>query len=235
MVDVDSAGAAAVLRDRLPHLPATWAADSGSADPDRRHYYFRLPAGLPAAASLAPWHPRLEFRGAGGLINAPPSLHASGRRYRWRAGRSPHDVPLAPLPDAIAAEFRRHGAAGGRRRAAAARPAAGADPPAAMTAAHRLRVEYLPDVCRATREFLLGDHADGPGWNRRLFNAACDLAGAGRDGEWAEAALLLGAAPWDAAEERKALATIASAFSRPRTPVVDRPPLAARLTGRAAR
>jgi hypothetical protein len=29
---------------------------------------------------------------------APPSLHVSGSRYAWVAGRSPHDLPTAPLP-----------------------------------------------------------------------------------------------------------------------------------------
>ena len=32
------------------------------------------------------------------LLNAPPSLHASGRSYRWEADKAPGQVPLAPIP-----------------------------------------------------------------------------------------------------------------------------------------
>ncbi|MFH5806238.1 bifunctional DNA primase/polymerase [Alienimonas sp. DA493] len=234
VVDVDSAAAAAALADRLGGAPVTWTADSGSADPDRFHLYFETPPGLPAAAKLTPWHAELEFRGAGGLIQGVPSTHASGRRYRWREGLSPLDLPLAPLPGAIVAEFHAQAerkAAGGRR-VAGVRPAAAA-PPTAMTAAHRLKVEHLPGVCRTTKRFLLGEFGEGPDWNGRLFRAACDLNGNGHEDAWAEAALLLGAAPWDAAEEEKALATIESAFSRPRSPAVERPDFAKQLRRRA--
>ena len=32
------------------------------------------------------------------MIIAPPSIHPSGKPYRWREGRSPGEVDLAPLP-----------------------------------------------------------------------------------------------------------------------------------------
>ncbi|QDT16383.1 bifunctional DNA primase/polymerase [Alienimonas californiensis] len=234
VVDVDSAAAGAALADRLGGTPGTWTVDSGSADPDRFHLYFETPPDLPAAAKITPWHAELEFRGGGGLIQGAPSLHPSGDRYRWRDGRSPLDLPLAPLPAAIAAEFYADAErkAVGTHRSAGARPVTAA-PPTAMTAAYRLRVEHLPGVCRTTKRFLLGEFAEGPDWNGRLFRAACDLAGNGRDDAWAEAALLLGAAPWDAAQEEKALATIESALSQPRSPAVERPDFAAQLRRRA--
>ncbi|QDT16744.1 bifunctional DNA primase/polymerase [Alienimonas californiensis] len=236
VVDVDSAAACAALADRLGDTPVTWTADSGSADPGRFHLYFETPPGLPAAAKLTPWHDDLEFRGAGGLIQGVPSTHPSGGRYRWREGRSPVDLPLAPLPGAIATEFHAHAErqAVGADRPAGVRPATAA-PPTAMTAAHRLRVEHLPGVCRTTKRFLLGEFAEGPDWNGRLFRAACDLAGNEYDDAWAEAALLLGAAPWDAAEGEKALATIESALSQPRSPAVERPEFAAQIRNRFRR
>ena len=232
-IDTDSAEAAEVLRIRQPDLPTTWTADSGSPDPARRHHFFRARPDLPAAAKITPWHPQLEFRGWGGLMILPPSLHPSGRHYRWLDRLSPLDVPLAPLPEAIAEEFRRHAA---RKqaviRAVGVRPAWAA-PPVAQTAAHRLMVNSLPGVDWPTKQFLLGEFCEGPQWNDRLFIAACDLHGCSVDEAWAEEALLLGAAPWNADEEEKALATIASAFSRLRTPAVEQPDLVARLRRRA--
>jgi len=42
--------------------------------------------------------PGLDVRGDGGLIVAPPSLHASGREYAWDIASHPDDVPLAGVP-----------------------------------------------------------------------------------------------------------------------------------------
>jgi hypothetical protein len=42
--------------------------------------------------------PGLDTRTDGGYIVAPPSLHASGRRYEWEASSMPGDVPLAAMP-----------------------------------------------------------------------------------------------------------------------------------------
>ena len=61
---------------------------------------------------LAPSHPvhnavrlapSLDLRGDGGYIVVPPSLHASGHRYRWDSdtGRAPWQLALAPLPAAV--------------------------------------------------------------------------------------------------------------------------------------
>jgi len=41
---------------------------------------------------------KLDVRGEGGQIVAAPSLHRSGRRYRWN--RAPTDTPFSPLPPA---------------------------------------------------------------------------------------------------------------------------------------
>jgi hypothetical protein len=74
-------------------LPETVEAVTGGGG---RHLYFAHPGGsIPNKVALAPG---IDLRGDGGLVVAPPSLHASGRRYAWQASRRPGDVPLAPMP-----------------------------------------------------------------------------------------------------------------------------------------
>jgi Bifunctional DNA primase/polymerase, N-terminal/Primase C terminal 1 (PriCT-1) len=41
----------------------------------------------------------VDIRGDGGYVVVPPSLHASGDRYRWKDGQTLSDLPLATLPD----------------------------------------------------------------------------------------------------------------------------------------
>ena len=83
----------AELERRFGALPVTIEAISGGGG---RHIYFAHPGGtLRNRVGLAPG---LDLRGDGGLIVAPPSLHASGRRYEWEVSHHPDDVALAPLP-----------------------------------------------------------------------------------------------------------------------------------------
>jgi hypothetical protein len=61
------------------------------------HYYFQHPGF--EARNFVKKLPGLDFRGDGGYVLAPPSIHPSGRRYRWADCLSLKDVPLAPCPD----------------------------------------------------------------------------------------------------------------------------------------
>lgn len=62
-----------------------------------RHYYYRHPGGVVRGKVAV--RPGLDLRADGGLVVAPPSIHPSGRPYRWVAGRGPEEVALAPMPD----------------------------------------------------------------------------------------------------------------------------------------
>ncbi len=76
---------------RLPQTPVVRTGGGGY------HYYFAYPkAGLRNSAGKL--GDGLDIRGDGGYVVAPPSIHPNGTRYRWAEGRSPDDVPLAPLP-----------------------------------------------------------------------------------------------------------------------------------------
>lgn len=75
-------------------LPETWQSLTGGGGV---HYYFRCddPA-LTVGTGIAPG---LDYRGAGGYVIAPPSVHESGREYTWEAGHAPGSTPMAALPE----------------------------------------------------------------------------------------------------------------------------------------
>jgi Bifunctional DNA primase/polymerase, N-terminal len=82
VIDVDGEEAHDALVKRLGKEPVAPKALSGSGKPHRYHLYFRCPD-VPTRAKQTPWHPSLEFRGQGGIVVIPPSLHKSGNRYVW--------------------------------------------------------------------------------------------------------------------------------------------------------
>ena len=155
VIDVDGTEAHDALVDRLGSEPLAPKAFSGSRKPDRYHLFFRCPD-IPTKAKSTPWHAKLEFRGKGGIVIIPPSLHKSGHRYAWADGRSPDDLPLPELPAEIVTALQ------------STRPT----PPPAQDPGE-VKIE---NASPTTRVFLTGAYADGPDWNGRLFRAACDLA-----------------------------------------------------------
>jgi Bifunctional DNA primase/polymerase, N-terminal/AAA domain/Primase C terminal 1 (PriCT-1) len=72
-------------------LPETLTVETG----DGLHMYFKHPGG--AVPSNSDILPGIDRKADGGYVVAPPSLHASGRLYRF-AAEWPADRPLAPLP-----------------------------------------------------------------------------------------------------------------------------------------
>jgi putative DNA primase/helicase len=91
-VDLRNGGFEALGRlcDEHGQLPETFEVFSGGGG---RHCYFKHPGRrVPSRANAL--GPGLDVKGDGGLVVAPPSLHASGDRYRaaWEDGKLP-DMP----------------------------------------------------------------------------------------------------------------------------------------------
>lgn len=75
-------------------LPETWVCLTPTGG---EHYYFRCnDIVLTKTEGLAPG---IDYRGCGGYVLLPPSVHPNGGTYQWDCGRSPADTPLAPLPE----------------------------------------------------------------------------------------------------------------------------------------
>ena len=75
-------------------LPRTLEVITGGGG---RHLYFKYP-GSPVhnRVGLAPG---IDFRGDGGCIVVPPSIHPNGNVYRWLKGHGPGDLSLANMPN----------------------------------------------------------------------------------------------------------------------------------------
>lgn len=106
VVDVDPGhGGRASLADlesEIGKLPPTVEAITGGRG---RHLYFSHPGGtVPNRAGILPG---IDVRGDGGSLVIPPSVHPSGRKYRWMTGRSPDNLTPARMPAALLARIRR--------------------------------------------------------------------------------------------------------------------------------
>jgi len=99
VLDVDPRHGGSVALEELEkqfgELPATVTAETGSGG---RHLIFRHP-GKRVPNSAGSLGPGLDVRGDGGYIVAPPSLHASGRRYTWDGAYHLMHLEPAPMPD----------------------------------------------------------------------------------------------------------------------------------------
>lgn len=82
------------LEDQHGPLPFTWRQRTGSGG---RHYFFRWPEGGEPIRNTAGTKlgPRLDVRGEGGYIVAPPSPHPSGDCYAWERGFAPWEMELS--------------------------------------------------------------------------------------------------------------------------------------------
>jgi len=81
----------AALEAKHGKLPETLTGDTGG---DGVHYVFEYPDFEIKNLTKGEIGPGLDVKAAGGQIVAPPSLHSSGKRYRWR-----NDAPIVKAPD----------------------------------------------------------------------------------------------------------------------------------------
>lgn len=65
------------------------------------HHYYRFPKDQVVRCSAGKIGDGLDIRGEGGYIIAPPSSHASGRRYEWAETSGPHEQELPEAPPAL--------------------------------------------------------------------------------------------------------------------------------------
>lgn len=88
VLDVDSLEQLAAFEAEHGELPSgAWVQESGR-EGGGRHYLWRRPASLgewPRQGPLSPHYPQLEVK-SNGFIAVAPSLHPSGRAYRWVSG-----------------------------------------------------------------------------------------------------------------------------------------------------
>jgi len=81
------------LEARYGPLPDTPTALTGGGG---QHFFLAIPPGVTVRSRRVA--PGVDLKGEGAYVAAVPSAHPSGRRYVWELGRSPDDLPLAPLP-----------------------------------------------------------------------------------------------------------------------------------------
>ncbi|WP_369282186.1 phage/plasmid primase, P4 family [Oscillibacter sp. GMB15532] len=84
----------AYLEKQYGQLPDTWQCLTGGGGV---HYYFQC--NDPSLTVAAGFAPGLDYRGDGGYVIAPPSVHQNGRKYEWEVEHTPNNTALAPLPE----------------------------------------------------------------------------------------------------------------------------------------
>ena len=93
VLDVDDGGEEE-LRNH-PSLPDTVESVTGSGG---RHIFFANPEGNTIKNKVR-FYDGLDIRAEGGYIVAPPSLHASGKKYEWKDGNIPVRGKLTECPE----------------------------------------------------------------------------------------------------------------------------------------
>lgn len=100
VIDIDTDDPSIAERLGLPSTPSVRTSRG-------RHYYFQHPGNGPIKNSVGKVAPGVDVRADGGCVALPGSIHPeTGWQYVWEAGKSPEDLPLAPLPEALLGQLR---------------------------------------------------------------------------------------------------------------------------------
>ncbi len=83
----------AKLERKNGRLPDDAKGISGGGGP---HYYLTLPKGAAIVSGTNMLGAGIDVKADNGYVIAPPSLHGSGKRYRWANGKMPAKIPSAP-------------------------------------------------------------------------------------------------------------------------------------------
>jgi len=94
-IDVHHGGLESLAKLERVHGPLARTVEASTGG-GGRHLYFAHPDGT--LRNRVGLHPGIDLRADGGCVVAPPSVHPSGRRYAWAAGRAPDQVQVAQLP-----------------------------------------------------------------------------------------------------------------------------------------
>lgn len=92
VIDIDGPEGLEALNVYRADRPITWGPESQTGGGG--WHLLHLPSGAGNRAGVLR---KVDFRGAGGYIVAPPSVHPNGGLYRWAEMAGP-DEPLEPLP-----------------------------------------------------------------------------------------------------------------------------------------
>lgn len=84
------------LQGEHGRVPETVASRTGGGG---YHLLWRMPEDGDVRNSASQVAEKVDVRGTGGYIVLPPSLHPSGDRYEWLAGRSPDECTVKAAPD----------------------------------------------------------------------------------------------------------------------------------------
>lgn len=78
-------------------LPDTVISITGSGG---KHILFKYP-NIPNVVikNKVNWLEKIDIRGDGGYIVAPPSIHPNGRQYEWELSSRPNEIEIAELPN----------------------------------------------------------------------------------------------------------------------------------------
>lgn len=92
------AGVIAVHNNNME--PETVAQRTGGGG---RQILFRAPEGYTPPTNKTSLG--VDFRGQGGFMMCPPSMHASGKAYEWEEGRAPYETEILEAPDWLLEEI----------------------------------------------------------------------------------------------------------------------------------